>query len=99
MEDAETRAARNMTVEFNVPARMRDGVTLRACPAGQQRQRAKTCRFLDAGQRVHVTSSSFPRWDRNLNTGNQREPHFKTARQRIHHNTDRPSWIELPIID
>ncbi|MGA8353864.1 MAG: CocE/NonD family hydrolase [Solirubrobacteraceae bacterium] len=49
--------------------------------------------------RVHVTSSSFPRWDRNLNTGNQREPRWETARQRIHHDTERPSWIELPVIE
>jgi uncharacterized protein len=48
--------------------------------------------------RVHVTSSSFPRWDRNLNTGNQREARMQTARQRIHHDADRPSWIELPIV-
>ncbi len=49
--------------------------------------------------RVHVTSSSFPRWDRNLNTGNQREARIETAHQRIHHSTDRPSWIELPVVD
>ena len=49
--------------------------------------------------RVQVTSSCFPRWDRNLNTGNQREPRFQSARQRIHHDTDRPSFIELPIVD
>ncbi len=49
--------------------------------------------------RVQVTSSSFPRWDRNLNTGNQREPRFQTAHQRVHHDAQRPSWIELPIID
>jgi putative CocE/NonD family hydrolase len=49
--------------------------------------------------RVHVTSSSFPRWDRNLNTGNQRDPHIEAARQRVHHDADRPSWIELPIVD
>jgi putative CocE/NonD family hydrolase len=49
--------------------------------------------------RVHVTSSSFPRWDRNLNTGNQREPRFQVARQRICHDSQHPSWIELPIID
>ncbi len=48
--------------------------------------------------RVHVTSSSFPRWDRNLNTGDQREPRFEKARQRVHHDTQRPSWIELPVI-
>jgi putative CocE/NonD family hydrolase len=49
--------------------------------------------------RVHVTSSSFPRWDRNLNTGNQREPRSQTAYQRVDHDAQRPSWIELPIID
>lgn len=49
--------------------------------------------------RVHVTSSSFPRWERNLNTGNQREARWQTARQRIHHATERPSWIELPVVE
>ncbi len=49
--------------------------------------------------RVHVTSSSFPRWDRNLNTGNQRDPQMQTARQRIHHDAEHPSWIELPVVD
>ncbi|HEV7941597.1 MAG TPA: CocE/NonD family hydrolase [Solirubrobacteraceae bacterium] len=49
--------------------------------------------------RVQVTSSCFPRWDRNLNTGNQRESRMQTARQRIHHDTGHPSFIELPVID
>jgi putative CocE/NonD family hydrolase len=49
--------------------------------------------------RVHVTSSNFPRWDRNLNTGDQRGPRHETARQRIHHDTQHPSWIELPVVD
>jgi putative CocE/NonD family hydrolase len=48
--------------------------------------------------RVHVTSSSFPRWDRNLNTGNQREVRMQPARQFVYHNAQRPSWIELPVI-
>ena len=47
--------------------------------------------------RVHVTSSNFPRWDRNLNTGDQRSARFETARQRVHHG-ERPSWIELPVV-
>jgi uncharacterized protein len=47
--------------------------------------------------RVHVTSSSFPRWDRNLNTGDQRAARVQVARQRVHHDADRPSWIELPV--
>ena len=49
--------------------------------------------------RVHVTSSNFPRWDRNLNTGDQRSARCETARQRVHHDGERPSWIELPIVD
>jgi putative CocE/NonD family hydrolase len=46
--------------------------------------------------RVHVTSSSFPRWDRNLNTGDQHDARVATARQRVHHDPGRGSWIELP---
>ncbi|HEX7290698.1 MAG TPA: CocE/NonD family hydrolase [Conexibacter sp.] len=48
--------------------------------------------------RVHVTSSSFPRWDRNLNTGDQRSARFETARQLVRHDADHPSWIELPVV-
>jgi putative CocE/NonD family hydrolase len=48
--------------------------------------------------RVDVTSSSFPRWDRNLNTGNQRDSRWQTAQQRIYHAPARPSYIELPVI-
>jgi putative CocE/NonD family hydrolase len=49
--------------------------------------------------RVHLTSSSFPRWDRNLNTGNQREPRLQVAHQRVHHDSQRASWIELPVVE
>jgi putative CocE/NonD family hydrolase len=49
--------------------------------------------------RVHVTSDSFPRWDRNLNTGNQRDASGQVARQRIYHGGDRPSYLELPVIE
>lgn len=50
--------------------------------------------------RVQVTSSNFPRWDRNLNTG---EPvtvgtTMRVAHQRIFHDRDRPSRITLPIV-
>jgi putative CocE/NonD family hydrolase len=48
--------------------------------------------------RVHVTSSSFPRWDRNLNTGDQREPRHAVARQRVTHDAERPSYVVLPVI-
>jgi len=49
--------------------------------------------------RVHVTSSSFPRWDRNLNTGDQRGRRHEVARQHVYHDAERPSFIELPVID
>jgi len=48
--------------------------------------------------RVQVTSSSFPRWDRNLNTGDQSVACIEVARQRLHHGQERPSWIELPVV-
>jgi len=48
--------------------------------------------------RVQVTSSCFPRWDRNLNTGNQGSVRIEVARQTVYHAGERPSWIELPVI-
>jgi hypothetical protein len=49
--------------------------------------------------RVHVTSSSFPRWDRNLNTGNQDRAEHAPAHQHIHHDAGHPSWLQLTVID
>ncbi|MBZ9646316.1 CocE/NonD family hydrolase [Sphingobium sp. 3R8] len=48
--------------------------------------------------RVQVTSSCFPRWDRNLNTGDQDGTAMRVAQQRIFHDADRPSFIELPVV-
>ncbi|MER8073432.1 CocE/NonD family hydrolase [Streptomyces sp. NPDC094034] len=48
--------------------------------------------------RLQVTSSCFPRWDLNLNTGNQDQSDCVPARQRIFHDTHRESYIELPVI-
>jgi putative CocE/NonD family hydrolase len=50
--------------------------------------------------RVQVTSSNFPRWDRNLNTG---EPvtegtTTRVSQQRVFHDHTRPSRITLPIV-
>ena len=47
--------------------------------------------------RVHVTSSNFPRWDRNLNTGDQDAAPVSVAQQRIHHGPV-SSYIELPVV-
>jgi putative CocE/NonD family hydrolase len=50
--------------------------------------------------RVQITSSNFPLWARNLNTG---EPvatgvDFQSAQQTIYHDEDHPSHIILPLI-
>jgi putative CocE/NonD family hydrolase len=47
--------------------------------------------------RLEVTSSSFPRWDRNLNTGESgvRSASMSVARQTILHDADHPSALRL----
>jgi predicted acyl esterase len=60
-----------------------------------------TARTFLAGHRmrVEITSSSFPRWDRNLNTG--RDPYVdaepQRAEQTISHSPALPSHIVLPV--
>jgi uncharacterized protein len=50
--------------------------------------------------RVQVTSSNFPRWDRNLNTGEpiDEATRSRPAHQEIAHDASRPSRIVLPVI-
>ena len=50
--------------------------------------------------RVEVSSSNFPRYDRNPNTGKPFASDATTAiaRQTIHHDTARPSRLVLPVI-
>ncbi|MGW5276328.1 CocE/NonD family hydrolase [Streptomyces sp. NPDC004044] len=50
--------------------------------------------------RVHVTSSNFPRWDRNLNAGDSEAEKLtgRVAKQRILHDSQHPSRIILPVI-
>lgn len=50
--------------------------------------------------RVHVTSSSFPRWDRNLNTTVPvaAATESRIAHQRVHHDRKHPSAVILPVI-
>jgi uncharacterized protein len=59
-----------------------------------------TCNVFRRGHRlrVHVTSSSFPRWDRNLNTGDQQAARHVPAHQRVHHADERRSWLELTVV-
>jgi hypothetical protein len=48
--------------------------------------------------RVQITSSCFPQWDRNLNTGDQSSSRMVVARQRLYHGGSRVSHIVLPVI-
>jgi putative CocE/NonD family hydrolase len=51
--------------------------------------------------RVQITSSCFPRWDRNPNTGESGADSARTevARQRIFHDPERPSHVTLTVAD
>ncbi|HSR52539.1 MAG TPA: CocE/NonD family hydrolase [Acidobacteriota bacterium] len=50
--------------------------------------------------RIEVSSSNFPRFDRNLNTGgnNYDEAQGRVARNKVRHSAQHPSQIRLPII-
>jgi putative CocE/NonD family hydrolase len=50
--------------------------------------------------RVHISSSDFPRWDRNPNTGKPFGTDTTTvvAEQTVFHDTIRPSHVVLPVI-
>ena len=51
--------------------------------------------------RLEVTSSSFPRWDRNLNTGEDTKDSSRSevARQNVFHGPGRPSGVTLTVVD
>lgn len=50
--------------------------------------------------RVEISSSNFPRFDRNLNTGNPiaDDASPRIANQRIYHDAEHPSHVLLPVI-
>jgi uncharacterized protein len=61
-----------------------------------------TCQLYKKGHRIRleISSSAFPKYDRNLNTG---DPLGKTARmqvaeQKIYHDRANPSYVVLPIV-
>jgi predicted acyl esterase len=57
--------------------------------------------FLPGHQiRLEISSSNFPRFDRNLNTGENTATgtRMEKARQTIYHNTQYPSHVVLPIV-
>ena len=50
--------------------------------------------------RVEISSSNFPRYNRNLNTGNPiaTDTEIRTANQTLYHGAENPSHLTLPII-
>jgi putative CocE/NonD family hydrolase len=61
-----------------------------------------TSNYFEAGHsiRIEISSSNFPRFDRNLNTGgnNYDEVNGVVAHNTIHHSKKYPSLIRIPII-
>jgi putative CocE/NonD family hydrolase len=49
--------------------------------------------------RLEISSSNFPHFDRNPNTGRTlgEDAQLMTATQTIFHDTEHPSYIELPV--
>jgi putative CocE/NonD family hydrolase len=61
-----------------------------------------TSNLFKAGHRIRVeiSSSNFPRYNRNLNSGNPIAPdtEITIANQKIYHDSDHPSQVVLPVI-
>jgi putative CocE/NonD family hydrolase len=62
-----------------------------------------TSNYFGSGHRIRleVSSSNFPRWQRNLNTGgnNFDETEWEVAQNTIHHSAKHPSRIVLPVVE
>jgi putative CocE/NonD family hydrolase len=62
-----------------------------------------TANEFPAGHRVRleISSSNFPRFDRNTNTGGEiaTECSWRVAVQRVFHSPAHPSWLELNVVD
>ncbi|MDH3599795.1 MAG: hypothetical protein OEU26_09185 [Candidatus Tectomicrobia bacterium] len=60
-----------------------------------------TSNYFGPGHRIRLedSSSNFPRWDRNLNTGgnNYDESEFVVAENTVHHTAEYPSYIVIGI--
>ncbi|HEU0174429.1 MAG TPA: CocE/NonD family hydrolase [Blastocatellia bacterium] len=61
-----------------------------------------TSNYFEAGHRIRleVSSSNFPRFDRNLNTGgkNYDEPSGVVARNAVHHSKQYPSELKITVV-
>jgi putative CocE/NonD family hydrolase len=62
-----------------------------------------TSNYFGRGHRIRleVSSSNFPRFDRNLNTGSSAayESRYVSARNTVHHGPSRPSRLVLPVLE
>ena len=89
-----------------IRARYRDGLTESLLEPGQSYALNidlwATSNVFKAGHRIRlqVTSSNFPRWDRNPNTGHPfgQDAELRTARQTILHDPEHPSHVLLPVV-
>jgi putative CocE/NonD family hydrolase len=61
-----------------------------------------TCQLYKKGHRIRleVSSSAFPKYDRNLNTGEElgKTTRMQVAAQKIYHDRSNPSYVVLPIV-
>jgi putative CocE/NonD family hydrolase len=61
-----------------------------------------TCQLYQKGHRIRIeiSSSAFPKYDRNLNTGEAlgKTTSMKVAEQKIYHDREHPSHVVLPIV-
>lgn len=61
-----------------------------------------TSNYFEKGHRIRIeiSSSNFPRFDRNLNTGgdNYNEKEAVVAKNKIYHSAQYPSMIKLPVV-
>ena len=61
-----------------------------------------TSNFFEAGHRIRieVSSSNFPRFTRNLNTGgrNWDETEGVVAHNKVHYSPQHPSQIKIPVV-
>jgi putative CocE/NonD family hydrolase len=62
-----------------------------------------TSNYFGPGHRIRleISSSNFPRWQRNLNKGgnNFNETEWEVAKNTIHHSPEYPSRIVLPVVE
>jgi putative CocE/NonD family hydrolase len=62
-----------------------------------------TSNLFRQGHRIglQITSSSFPRWDRNPNTGHPfgADAELQVAQQQILHDAEHPSYVLLPVVN